>query len=80
MGEYKEGAVPGLIVQSRKMKVGAALLGLLPAVSSVLVYSDCREGEGSLYDHSLTLLMDGRNVSLSELSGKVVLLTNVASY
>ena len=66
------------------MKVGGALLGLLPAVASVLVYSDCRstiflaaasdflrEGEGSLYDHSLTLLMDGRNVSLSELSGKV---------
>jgi hypothetical protein len=62
------------------MKVGAALLGLLPSVASVLVSSDCREGEGSLYDHSLTLLMDGRNVSLSELSGKVVLLTNVASY
>jgi len=69
---------PGLGVE--KMKVGGALLGLLPAVASVLVYSDCREGEGSLYDHSLTLLMDSRNVSLSELSGKVVLLTNVASY
>jgi len=63
-----------------KMQLGAALLGLLPVVASTLVYSDCREGEGSLYDHSLTLLMDSRNVSLSELAGKVVLLTNVASY
>ena len=49
--EYKEGAVSELIVQSRKMKVGAALLGLLPAVSSVLVYSDCR----STLFHSLSL-------------------------
>ena len=91
--EYKEGADPELLFKLGvdKMKVGAALLGLLPSVASVLVSSDCRstsfiiwavssswwksdflrEGEGSLYDHSLTLLMDGRNVSLSELSGKV---------
>jgi len=62
------------------MHMGGALLGLLPAVAATLVYSDCREGEGSLYDHSLTSLEGSTNVSLSEYSGKVVLLTNVASY
>ena len=40
----------------------------------------CREGEGSLYDHQMTLLDGSRNVSLSEYSGKVVMLVNVATY
>ena len=42
--EYKEGADPELIFKLGvdKMKVGAALLGLLPSVASILVSSDCR--------------------------------------
>merc|ERR1712133_309546 len=35
--------------------------------------------DGRLYDHDLALL-DGRNISLSDFSGKVVLLVNVATY
>jgi glutathione peroxidase-family protein len=33
-----------------------------------------------LYDHEMTLLDGSRNVSLSEYSGRVVLLVNVATY
>ena len=56
------------------------MLALLPTALLGLVMSPCREGEGSLYDHEMTLLDGSRNVSLSEYSGKVVLLVNVATY
>ena len=56
------------------------LLSLLPTALLGLVMSPCREGEGSLYDHEMTLLDGSRNVSLSEYGGKVVLLVNVATY
>ena len=56
------------------------MLSLLPNALLGLVMSPCREGEGSLYDHEMTLLDGSRNVSLSEYSGKVVLLVNVATY
>lgn len=56
------------------------LLSLLPTALLGLVMTSCREGEGSLYDHEMTLLDGSRNVSLSEYSGKVVLLVNVATY
>ena len=42
--EYKEGAEFEAISKLGvdKMRVGGALLGLLPSVASILVYSDCR--------------------------------------
>ena len=58
----------------------AGLLALLPTCLLGLAMSPCREGEGSLYDHQMTLLDGSRNVSLSEYSGKVVMLVNVATY
>jgi len=63
------------------MFVRAGLLAALPSLlSAAIPMSDCREGEGSLYDHSLQLLDLSRNVSLSEYEGKVVMLVNVATY
>jgi len=58
------------------------MLALLPAVITAqpFIFSSCGEGEGSLYDHSLPLLDGSGNLSLSEYTGKVVLLTNVATY
>ena len=56
------------------------LLFLLPTALVGLVMTPCREGEGSLYEHEMTLLDGSRHVSLSEYSGKVVLLVNVATY
>ena len=55
-------------------------MALLPSCLLGLTMSPCREGEGSLYDHQMTLLDGSRNVSLSEYSGKVVMLVNVATY
>jgi len=64
-----------------RMFVRVGLLAALPALlSAAIPMSDCREGEGSLYDHSLQLLDMSRNVSLSEYEGKVVMLVNVATY
>ena len=44
------------------------------------MYSDCREAANSLSDFSLPALDGSGNVSLAEYSGKVVLVTNVATY
>jgi len=52
----------------------------LPGLITGLTVSDCMSGEGSLYDHQLTALDNSRNISMSEFSGKVVLLVNVATY
>jgi len=64
------------------MLPSTALLATLPVLITGLpfLYSDCTEGEGSLHDHSLTLLDGSSEVSLSDYAGQVVLLTNVASY
>jgi len=59
---------------------GMLSVSLLPSLITGLTMSECRTGEGSLYDHTLTSLDGTRNVSLSEYSGKVVLLVNVATY
>ena len=55
-------------------------MALLPSCLLGLAMTSCREGEGSLYDHQMTILDGSRNVSLSEYSGKVVMLVNVATY
>jgi len=62
------------------MLLKAGVLAAMPALLTALAMSECKEGEGSLYDHSLTLLDHSRNVSLSEYQGKVVMLINVATY
>jgi hypothetical protein len=63
------------------MLVRAGVASLLPLLAwGILPSSPCGEGEGSLYDHSLPLLDQSRNISLAEYEGKVVLLVNVASY
>ena len=41
---------------------------------------DCREAAASLSEFSLPAMDGSGNVSLAEFSGKVVLLTNVATY
>ena len=56
------------------------VLALLPSCLLGLAMTSCREGEGSLYDHQMTILDGSRNVSLAELAGKVVVLVNVATY
>ena len=62
-------------------RAGVGVLAALPALlSAAIPMSDCREGEGSLYEHSLQLLDMSRNISLSEYEGKVVMLVNVATY
>ena len=71
---------PAQVFSLLKMKHQAGLLALLPGLISGLVVSDCQTGDGSLYDHSLTALDNSRNISMSEFSGKVVLLVNVATY
>jgi len=64
------------------MLVKTALMATLPALFTALPYltSDCQDGEGNLGDYSMELLDGSRNVSLSEYSGKVVMLVNVATY
>ena len=62
------------------MLLKSGVLAAMPALLTALAMSECKEGEGSLYDHSLTLLDQSRNVSLSEYQGKVVMLINVATY
>jgi len=66
--------------QVSTMSLTTGELTLLPGLIAGLTYTDCRSGEGSLYDHQMTILDGSRNVSLSEYSGKVVLLVNTATY
>jgi len=73
-------AIPPVLVRMF-VRAGLGVLAALPALlTAAIPMSDCREGEGSLYDHSLQLLDMSRNVSLSEYEGKVVMLVNVATY
>ncbi len=44
------------------------------------MFTDCREAANSLSEFSLPALDGSGNVSLAEFSGKVVLVTNVATY
>jgi len=57
----------------------AGLLALLPCLVAG-IHSDCRQGEGSLYDFTVPALDGSRNVSFAEYTGKAVLLINVATY
>ena len=62
------------------MFLSVGVLAALPALLTAIPMSECGEGEGSLYDHSLQLLDQSRNISLSDYEGKVVMLVNVATY
>ena len=63
------------------MLLRAGVLAALPALlTAAIPMTDCWEGEGVLYDHSLELLDRSRNISLSDYMGRVVLLVNVATY
>jgi len=62
------------------MFLSVGVLAALPALLTAIPMSECEEGEGSLYDHTLQLLDQSRNVSLSDYEGKVVMLVNVATY
>ena len=46
----------------------------------LIMFTDCREAANSLSEFSLPALDGSGNVSLAEFSGKVVLVTNVATY
>lgn len=72
--------LPGAGFPSVTMKLQAGFVALLPGLITGLTVSDCMSGEGSLYDHQLTALDNSRNISMTEFSGKVVLLVNVATY
>ena len=64
--EYKEGSDPELLYKLGvdKMKVGAALLGLLPSVASVLVSSDCRSISLILWAFKVRFSQGGRRLPL----------------
>lgn len=53
---------------------------LLPGLMAQSMYTDCREAANSLSEFSLPTLDGSGNTSLAEFSGKVVLVTNVATY
>ena len=44
------------------------------------MFTDCREAANTLSEFSLPALDGSGNVSLAEFSGKVVMVTNVATY
>ena len=59
----------------------AGLVSLwLPGLMAQAMYTDCRAATNSLSEFSLPLLDGSTNTSLAKYSGKVVLLTNVATY
>jgi len=61
------------------MYLSVGILASLPSLLTALV-TNCTAGEGSLYDHTLELLDKSKNISLSDYKGKVVLLSNVATF
>jgi len=52
----------------------------VPSLLTALNVTECIDGQGGLYAHTMELLDKSRNVSLSEYKNKVVLLVNVASF
>jgi len=71
---------------SPNMLLGVGVLASLPSLLTTLSLMNspnvtkCSYGQGNLYAHTMELLDESREVSLSEYKNKVVLLVNVASF
>lgn len=67
-------------MKMRETGLSALSVALLLSVARAQLSSLCTNTSETVYDFSLTSLDESRNISLSEYTGKVLLVMNTATY